>query len=253
MGNPWLEIPLGDLEGHMSLPEIAQAQMIADHFESLLRGYSPVSVAVIGCAGGNGLERIAPGVTTRIVGVDINPAYIEETRYRFAGRLPGLELCCGDIQTAEFAFAPVDLVYAALVLEYVDPSVALPKLCGLLKPGGLLSVLLQLPCPTMDEITPSPLAASLKSLAPIMRLKAPDEIQALAEACGLTRVASLRIDLPSGKQFQTLLYRRPGGDTRTHHDLDHLINTGRAEKAEAFEAGVKPLRRIDQELWKKDG
>lgn len=36
MRNPWLDIPLADYEGHMALPQIAQAKMIADHFESLL-------------------------------------------------------------------------------------------------------------------------------------------------------------------------------------------------------------------------
>ncbi len=207
MDNPWLGIPLGDLEGHMR--EIAQAQMTADHFEALLRRYAPSSVAVVGCAGGNGLERIAPEITTRVVGVDINPVYVEETRSRFADRLPGLELYTGDILTAEVAFAPVDLVYAALVLEYVEPSMALPKLCGILKPGGLLSVLLQLPCPAMGEITPSPFAASFAPLTPIMRLQAPEEIAALAADLGLAMIPSPRLDLPSGKQFQTLLFRRP--------------------------------------------
>lgn len=204
--NPWLDIPLGDLEGHMALPEIAQAQMLTEHFESLLREYTPASVALIGCSGGNGLERIDPAITTRVVGVDINPAYIAETRSRFADRLPGLELYTADLQTAEVAFAPVDLIYAGLVLEYVEPAAALARLCCLLKPGGLLCVVLQLPCPMVNEITPSPFAASLQSLAPIMCLKAPAEVVAAAAKGGLAEITSRRIDLPSGKQFQSLLF-----------------------------------------------
>jgi hypothetical protein len=32
--NPWLHIPLADYEGHMALPEIGQACMLADQFEA---------------------------------------------------------------------------------------------------------------------------------------------------------------------------------------------------------------------------
>jgi hypothetical protein len=32
MSNPWLNIPLADYEGHMSLPAVGQAQMIAEQF-----------------------------------------------------------------------------------------------------------------------------------------------------------------------------------------------------------------------------
>jgi hypothetical protein len=28
--NPWLEIPLSDYEGHMELPQIGQAEMLAE-------------------------------------------------------------------------------------------------------------------------------------------------------------------------------------------------------------------------------
>ena len=91
MSSPWLDVPLADYEGHMSLPEIAPAQMIADHFEALLREHAPPYLAFIGCAGANGLDRIHPAVTTRVVGVDINPAYLAATRSRHAERLPRLE------------------------------------------------------------------------------------------------------------------------------------------------------------------
>lgn len=40
MKNPWLDIPLDDYEGHMTLPQVAQAQMLAqlaadNHFHPL--------------------------------------------------------------------------------------------------------------------------------------------------------------------------------------------------------------------------
>ena len=80
MTNPWLGIPLSDYEAHMALPEVAQAKLLADVFHSVLAARRPSSVAVIGCAGGNGFDRIDTSITKRVVGVDINPEYVDVKR-----------------------------------------------------------------------------------------------------------------------------------------------------------------------------
>ena len=59
MNNPWLTIPLKNYEGHMALPDVGQAKMLAIEFDELLRTYAPISAALIGCAGGNGFEEAA--------------------------------------------------------------------------------------------------------------------------------------------------------------------------------------------------
>ena len=46
---------------------------------------------------------------------------------------------------SELEPAAFDLVHAGLVLEYVDWSLLLPRVAATLKPGGILSVVLQLP------------------------------------------------------------------------------------------------------------
>jgi hypothetical protein len=68
MNNPWLDVPLADYEGHMALPGIEQAQLLSGIFADVLAKFSPRSVAVIGCAGGNGFDRISPSIS-RVVGV----------------------------------------------------------------------------------------------------------------------------------------------------------------------------------------
>jgi hypothetical protein len=77
MRNPWLDIPLGDYEAHMALPAIGQSQLIADELDILVRTYAPSSVAILGCAGGNGFERLIDTSVSRVVGIDINPQYID--------------------------------------------------------------------------------------------------------------------------------------------------------------------------------
>ena len=183
MKNPWLTIPLEDYEGHMALPGVGQAKMIANEFGQLLKTYAPTSAALIGCAGGNGFEESAKAGVTRLVGLDINPGYIAEAMARHAGRTMGLELYCADIEGDMPELRPVNLVYGALVFEYVDIAKALKNLRGICLPNGVLAALLQLPKEEASSVSPSPFVR-LKELSSIMRLVPPDNFRKLAEGLG---------------------------------------------------------------------
>ena len=204
MSNPWKVIPLADYEGHMS--QVTQAQLLTDVFGEVLKEYSPRSIAVIGCAGGNGFEKINPLVTPRVVGIDINPDYIAQTRIRFHGRIPTLELYVGDIQTDKAVSLPVDVVFAALVFEYVDVGAALNTIRAMLNPGGVLVSLVQLPSAKAGPVTPSPYS-SIQALAPCMRLVSPAILKELAVSRGFESARSRVIDSPGGKQFHVHSFR----------------------------------------------
>jgi len=141
--NAWLKIPLADYKGHMSLPAVGQAQMIADQFDRALDQWAPTSLAVIGCAGGNGLDRIASSRVKRVIALDVNPDYIERTRARYARRLEGLDLICADVQSESLVYDPVDFTYAALLFEYVDVQSTLKTLKRNSRPGAVLTTVLQ--------------------------------------------------------------------------------------------------------------
>jgi hypothetical protein len=189
MRNPWLDIPLADYEGHMALPNVGQAQLLSDVFASALSKYAPRSVAILGCAGGNGLDRVSSNVTERVVGVDLNPDYVLHAHTRFDHRIPLLELFVGDVQKDTFAFAPVELVFAGLLFEYVDAEAVLARIRAMLCPGGTLLTVVQLPSTRIAEITPSQFA-SLGALAPVMRLVPPKLLMQLAAArdSGMKRI-----------------------------------------------------------------
>jgi hypothetical protein len=59
MNSPWKKIPLEDYEGHMAMPDVGQAKMLANEFEELLETYAPASAAIVGCAGAMALRRLA--------------------------------------------------------------------------------------------------------------------------------------------------------------------------------------------------
>ena len=207
MQNPWLDIPLDDYEGHMALPQVAQARLLADIFKSMLEQYRPRSVAVLGCAGGNGFEWISADVTERVVGVDINPRYVERLRARFQDRIPALELFVGDVQSGEVAFPPVELVFAGLVLEYVDVEAVLQKVRTLLIPVGVLTTVVQLPHPASARVTPSPFP-SLEALASFMRLVPPPRLTDLARRLDYREIESRVEESTGGKRFQVQTFRK---------------------------------------------
>lgn len=207
MKNPWLDIPLSDYEGHMALPQIAQLQLLSDVFADALNRHAPRSIAILGCAGGNGLERISLQTTQRVVGIDINPQYVQAARERFLGRIPQLELHVGDIQTDRFAFAPVDLLFAGLVFEHVDPDAALANVRRMLVPAGILTALVQLPSISKPEISPSPFT-SLQALSSIMHLVAPERLLDLAARHGYRQIDSCLVESAGGKSFQVQSFQR---------------------------------------------
>jgi SAM-dependent methyltransferase len=219
MRSPWLDIPLADYEGHMSLPRTGQADMLATHFSALLAEWTPTSAAVIGCAGGNGFDRLNVAVTRRVVGIDINPHYIQELAYRYAASIPGLELYVRDIQEPVDRIEPVDLIYAALVLEYVDPVPVLRNLRAICRPEGILATVLQLASDRAATITDSPFA-SLQGLAPAMRLLSPGELTGTAVEAGFAPLASRRIALVSGKEFMAQIFQRRRSD-RSADEASH--------------------------------
>jgi len=217
--NPWLEIPLSDYESHMALRTIGQAEMLASQFSDALLQFMPESVAVIGCAGGNGFDRI-PATVKRVVGVDINPSYVAAASARYLGHIPGLELHAVDIQSGPSPLAPVDLIYAALVFEFVSLPAALGNLSRVCRPGGRLVSVLQQPSAHVHAVSPSPYP-SLQALVPLMRLLPPPELAACAASCGFALESEETLVLASGKEFVRQVFRTaPGRPTSRSRRTD---------------------------------
>ncbi len=72
MTNPWLQIPASDYEGHMGNPKVAQLTLLAQTFKEALNKHESKSIALLGCAAGNGLEYINNNATRRITAIDNN-------------------------------------------------------------------------------------------------------------------------------------------------------------------------------------
>ena len=199
MENPWLNIPLADYEGHMGSEEVQQSGVLADLFAEALALRRPQSVAILGIAGGNGLARIDANVTTRIVGLDVNPPYLETVRQRYS-HLPGLELHCVDLTEALVDLQPVQLVHAALVFEHAGVGRCLENALSLIAPAGALSVVLQLPSETEAAVSASrfPSMQNLKSHFSFINRA---WLRETLEARQFHLIDQTRRSLPAGKAF----------------------------------------------------
>lgn len=205
--SPWLQIPLIDYEAHMASPEVDQASLLADVFSTVLRRFCPASVAIIGCAGGNGFARIDPRTTPRVVALDINPEYLAATGGRYSKEFRQLVLRDADIAGAELVLEPVDLIYAALIFEYVNVAAALRNLLSICREAGHLVAVLQLPSSTQPAITPTA-AHNLMGLTAAMNLVDPLALEEAACGIGFALRESARVTSSKGKQFTMHLYQR---------------------------------------------
>jgi len=205
--NPWLTIPLGDYEAHMACPAVGQLQVLSELTRATLAELRPPSLAVLGCAAGNGLEHVDPAVTRRVLAVDINPAYLAVTRERFAERLPGLQLVHADLGGEQLTLRPVHTVLATLLFEYVPLQPAVRNVAVCLQPGGYLVAGLQGGSTDSQPVTPTAWR-SLTALAETMRLVAPEELRQVCATHGLTPVTEERISLRQGKALLVCRFRR---------------------------------------------
>ena len=202
---PWLTIPAADYDGHMSSPEVGQFAALSDALAEALERSRPECLLVIGCATGNGLERVDPRVTRRVVGLDVNPEYLNVARQRFDSRLPDLELLCADVESHELESGSFDLIFAGLILEYVRPKRLLERMASWLATDGALCVLIQLPDDGMATVSETPFE-SLRALAPTMRLLTAEELERLGTEAGLRIVQRQEITLTNGKRFLSAIH-----------------------------------------------
>lgn len=206
MSNPWLSIPLADYEGHMNSPEVLQLDALSELFAEALACCRPDSVAVLGIAGGNGLQHVDRTITTRVVGVDVNSSYLEATRNRHAAS-GGLELHCVDLAKERVGWEPVQLVHAALVFEHAGVELCLENALSLVAPGGSLSVVLQLPSEEGQNVAASRFR-SMQTLKSGFALVDPEWLRQMLARHNFLRAYETRRSLPAGKGFWMGVFRR---------------------------------------------
>lgn len=205
--NPWLDILETDYVGHMSHLSVNQRPVLGRLMREALETVRPRAVLVLGCSSGNGLEHVDGAVTERVTVVDINSLYLDRLAERFARPGFALDIRCADVNDATLERDAFGLVHAALVFEYVTWRPLIGRIASALTPGGVLSVVLQLPSTASPAVTPTEFT-SLQSLESLFRFVDPDALIEAARAEGLALALRRTEPLPSGKAFEALRFIR---------------------------------------------
>ncbi|WDF48018.1 class I SAM-dependent methyltransferase [Chryseobacterium sp. KACC 21268] len=204
--NPWNTIPLDDYEQHMRHQEVAQAQLISALTNKYLTKYEPENILFLGISGGNGLEHIDANKAKRICGIDINQSYLEETKKRFGEKLEQLELFNLDISESIQSIIKADLLWAALIFEYVDLDNALRFVDNNMTESAKLIITIQ-SNNGAGSVSPTGIE-SIKSVKDIFKIVNKDELQEVASKFGLELTASEENGLPNGKSFTTFVFQK---------------------------------------------
>ena len=205
MNNPWLDIPEADYVAHMSSAAVGQQSVLSRLFGEVLDSVRPPVVLVLGCSTGNGFEHVNPAVTSRVVAIDVNREYLHRLRERFPNPSFELDVRSGDVIDIDLELEVFDLVHAGLIFEYVEWSLLLPRLAKALKPGGVLSVILQSPSASSPAVTATTFT-SLRKLESLFRFVEPATLVDSARRERLTLNARRIEPLPAGKSFEVLRF-----------------------------------------------
>lgn len=199
--NPWNNIPLDDYEQHMQHTSVAQAQLLNYLTDLYLEKYRPRNLLFLGVSGGNGLEHIDTKNTERVVAIDINEVYLEETRKRFQKKIKQLELVHVDIGSSSNRIIKADFIWAALIFEYVDIDKALNFID--LNASAAAHLVISIQSNNGAGSVSSTGIESVKSLKDIFRVVDGVALQKAAQAKGFCLIESVENILPNGKSFLT--------------------------------------------------
>jgi len=190
----------------MALPSVGQAQLLSAALQRTVTQFQPRSLAVFGVAGGNGLEFVERANVYRVVALDFNPDYLALCSRRYAASFAQFEPVLHDLSQGPPVITPVECIFAGLVLEYLCVESFTRYLASLLTPGGRFAALLQLPSPTLPEVSATPFT-SLTRLESAFSFVHPASLHNSLLVHGFSRIACDRYDLDSGKSFYYASYQ----------------------------------------------
>jgi hypothetical protein len=119
MVNPWEKVDLNTYELHMAANSVGQLQALNVITKQQLSEYDHDIIAILGVAGGNGLENIDISSTKKVYGVDINKRYLDSCKGRYSKLEKILELVCCDLSNSKMRLPFSDILICNLIIEYL--------------------------------------------------------------------------------------------------------------------------------------
>lgn len=205
--NPWCNVPLDIYEGHMSQTEVAQLQSLNALMKSQLQSYPAARIAILGVAGGNGLEHV-PLTAETVYGIDVNSDYLKVCSERFENQLNGrLKLLELDLREEAAKIPKVDLAAADLLIEYIGMAQFCKKVCEA-EPQIVTCVIQE--SGENDFVSKSTYAEALEKIGELHQDVNPDELIAEFQKYSYDLILSEDLELPQGKRLHRMDFSKNG-------------------------------------------
>lgn len=205
MKNPWENINLNDYENHMSLDSVYQLQVLNEMMREQFATYDMESIMLLGVAGGNGLEHIDTNRIKKVYGVDVNQNFLAECVNRYSSLGEVFEPICVDLLTDDLRLPQSDLLVANLLVEYIGYD-CFQKVVKLVAPE-YVSCIIQINTGS-SFVSDSPYLHAFDCLETVHHQMEEDALVNGMTEIGYRKAERLEQELPNGKKFERLDFRR---------------------------------------------
>ncbi len=164
------------------------------------------SAIVFGVAGGNGLEHVNLRKYSKIYGIDINNAYLDNVKKRYSFMEDILECKRIDLTCETDMLPEAELVIANLVIEYVGLE---PFKKGILKTGArYVSCIIQINTDEESWVSDSPYLHSFDGLDAVHHQMEEQSLVMAMNEIGFNLLKKDAMPLPNGKKLVMLDFER---------------------------------------------
>ena len=206
MSNPWEEISLDDYEKHMSLDSVRQLQALDSIMKEQFTTYPVETAAVLGVAGGNGLEHIDTGKFRKVYGVDINADYLHAVSQRYTQLSGVLECLHIDLINEAEKLPQAQLLIANLLIEYIGYK-ALQRAVLQTAPE-YVSCVIQINTDEEQWVSESPYLRAFDRLDEVHHQMEEKALTAAMKEIGYSLILQKSEPLPNGKALVRLDFER---------------------------------------------
>ena len=206
MPNPWEEISLDDYEKHMRLDSVRQLQALDAIMQEQFATYPVETAAVLGVAGGNGLEHIDTNKFRTVYGIDINADYLRAVSERYT-ELSGVLKCLHINLVNEVEKLPqTQLLIANLLIEYIGYG-AFQKAVLQTAPE-YVSCVIQINTDEEQWVSESPYLHAFGRLDEVHHQMEEKALTAAMNDIGYSLILKETYPLPNGKALMRVDYKR---------------------------------------------
>ena len=208
MPNPWEEISLDDYEKHMSLDSVRQLQALDSIMKEQFSAYPVETAAVLGVAGGNGLEHIDTDKFRTVYGVDINADYLSAVSQRFTQLSGVLECLHIDLINEAEKLPQAQLLIANLLIEYIGYGAF--QRTVLQTAPEYVSCVIQINTDEEQWVSESPYLRAFDRLDEVHHQIEEKALTAAMEEIGYSLIFQESFSLPNGKALVRLDFKKEG-------------------------------------------